>query len=1083
MKKWQSGIQKEDPIDQSILKGNNMKTRWSSQSLLTKGRSGALSVNIRAAIKVRGRHMNEVESWAVLCGSVQTLQDKLLQINGRPNLSNFEFLLISPEKLRLTFEGNVEIERSGINEVEKFLHPEINNLCKIRSSDIEKLAIYSLGKTISQTSLRTKSMEYLLERMTSPKLESVPHLLSVMREVEKYWREEVGSTPVSQLIAQLCQLTLGSRPSAVAKKDVHDKGKRGLKDDAKDVVHYNHNKMKIKDVHQSKVEFSRLNTSSSSDSTDDLLSSSSSLPKPPQNLPSHSLDSPFGISMPTLLDTNDENRNNIFAQNKKITNQRKYGKRLEFKPPLTQKLQRRLLPFDSNLDKSKSYSANELSGLRTMPKEQKPSTRSLLNARRLYRVVKPVFSRSPEDRERCIGPEFVVMSGQPVIKLDLTEGSVKACTVLIVLLTGQKMEMKIDPLVNTVNQLLEISSEFLRIDTEDLTRFSLMLNNNGEWLYLSPDTRMTKILPNASKNKEGICSLTLYQRFFLFPTCYDELNDPYTCHLLYLQLRQDTIEGLYRADVSVQLSMASIAMHSEFGTYSDDIHGSGPYFLPQHYLPDNVRTLLGEREAREMLEKLHKTKEADDLHNAQRSFCHQIMALKDYGFFFYTGRETKKLDSASTFFAVHTTGVFFFEISKNVFKPPKEIYKFDWRAIKEIQYSSTKMQFTLLGDTNNAKFKIYLPEFKTKHVFDITETYHKQHIFKMQTTLTDNCAFIKSSKNDTFRTFCRKVKRYTKESSTKKISKKRLSLPAVGRNTLKRSTSTLGDGQGGEEHRYTIRRLTHYTSMAGSNKETETNRKLDKDTTDYDKHYRYKVYLENEDDECNSEMETDNVSTADILDPEFFDIEDEKENNPPSRRRSMPGAALNTLPQTNINLSNAQTKRRVSSVRMGTKVSAHALNRERLRTITKKEDLIPDSHNPPMLSTTNTSVRPPAWPVTAPSSDSEDPDVNESLSMSLLERFDQMETEEGEPERRIVNILMVKDSLGRLGIKISGTPSGIYVDNIDSNIATIEVGDLTVGDRIIAVNNRSLENVNYYSALDIIRSSGDKIQFLVSQMR
>ena len=66
-----------------------------------------------------------------------------------------------------------------------------------------------------------------------------------------------------------------------------------------------------------------------------------------------------------------------------------------------------------------------------------------------------------------------------------------------------------------------------------------------------------------------------------------------------------------------------------------------------------------------------------------------------------------------------------------------------------------------------------------------------------------------------------------------------------------------------------------------------------------------------------------------------------------------------------------------------------------------------------------------------------------------------METEEVEPERRIVNILMVKDSLGRLLIQISGTPSGIYVDNIDFNIATIEVGDLTVGDRIIAVINRS----------------------------
>ena len=38
-----------------------------------------------------------------------------------------------------------------------------------------------------------------------------------------------------------------------------------------------------------------------------------------------------------------------------------------------------------------------------------------------------------------------------------------------------------------------------------------MLSDNGEWLYLAPDTRMTKILPSQSKNKEGICSLTLYQ--------------------------------------------------------------------------------------------------------------------------------------------------------------------------------------------------------------------------------------------------------------------------------------------------------------------------------------------------------------------------------------------------------------------------------------------------------------------------------------------------------------------------------------------------------------------------------------------
>ena len=254
-------------------------------------------------------------------------------------------------------------------------------------------------------------------------------------------------------------------------------------------------------------------------------------------------------------------------------------------------------------------------------------------------------------------------------------------------------------------------------------------------------------------------------------------------------------------------------------------------------------------------------------------------------------------------------------------------------------------------------------------------------------------------------------------------------------------------------------------------------------------------------------METENVSSADYLDTDLLDIEDEKENEAPtSRRKSLSNSdpinekvlqvnnrslccegcrSILILYEQSSNLNISQgsaTKRRVSSVRMGTKVSAHALVRERLRTVTgPKEELVLPSSSP-LLS------RHPAWTVPGPPSDCSEnildtEDVNESLSMSLLERFDQMETEEGEPERRIINVSMEKDEEGRLGIKISGTPSGIYIDNIDRGVATVRHGNLKVGDRIIAVNNRSLENVNYYTALDIIRAAGDKIDFLVSQVR
>ena len=323
----------------------------------------------------------------------------------------------------------------------------------------------------------------------------------------------------------------------------------------------------------------------------------------------------------------------------------------------------------------------------------------------------------------------------------------------------------------------------------------------------------------------------------LLPECGPDLQDSYSRHLLYLQLRQDCIEGVYRADVSIHLAAAATAIHAEFGNFSEEVHGTGPYFLPLHFLPDHVRTLLGEREAREMLEKFHKTKETEDLAGAEKSFCEQIMILRDYGHFFYTGRQNKKPDSPSLHFAIHSSGVYFFEISRNVFKPAKQMQSFGWKNIKEIQYSNNKMQFTLL-ENGGTKVKIYLNENKAKQIFDITESYHKQYLVKLE----QSCDQLnKTNKQDTFRDFCRKVKRYTKETTVagKKVTKKRLSLPSSGRVvSVKRSCSTVTSREvreGEEGPRVTVRRLAHYTSMAGNNK---LDNGTDTHSQDSEKHYR-----------------------------------------------------------------------------------------------------------------------------------------------------------------------------------------------------------------------------------------------------
>ncbi len=221
-------------------------------------------------------------------------------------------------------------------------------------------------------------------------------------------------------------------------------------------------------------------------------------------------------------------------------------------------------------------------------------------------------------------------------------------------------------------------------------------------------------------------------------------------------------------------------------------------------------------------------------------------------------------------------------------------------------------------------------------------------------------------------------------------------------------------------------------------------------------------------------------------------------------------------------------------MRMGTRTSMSALHRERLRLT-----------GTPMMTATTTTVTTPLPPaakkrsldldydamevksilpfgsdgacVVEKAGDEEeliyDDGANESLSESLLERFDALEpvadADAGAGaagpgagpgavfagcagsasdyatvgvERQIVPVSVCKDPSGRLGLKITGTPGGIYVDGIDRGCLVVS-GRLQLGDRLVAVNGRSLENVSYAAACELVRRSDKTVHFLVSQIK
>jgi hypothetical protein len=89
-------------------------------------------------------------------------------------------------------------------------------------------------------------------------------------------------------------------------------------------------------------------------------------------------------------------------------------------------------------------------------------------------------------------------------------------------------------------------------------------------------------------------------------------------------------------------------------------------------------------------------------------------------------------------------------------------------------------------------------------------------------------------------------------------------------------------------------------------------------------------------------------------------------------------------------------------------------------------------------------------------------------------RFDGMETADWEPDRRTVSVRLNRNAVtGRLGVKISHTPSGIYVDSVEPGgddeerrgVFCKEVGRLGRGDRLLAVNGLSIEHLGMTSQI------------------
>ena len=108
---------------------------------------------------------------------------------------------------------------------------------------------------------------------------------------------------------------------------------------------------------------------------------------------------------------------------------------------------------------------------------------------------------------------------------------------------------------------------------------------------------------------------------------------------------------------------------------------------------------------------------------------------------------------------------------------------------------------------------------------------------------------------------------------------------------------------------------------------------------------------------------------------------------------------------------------------------------------------------------------------------------------TLQKRFDEELLSPERCERQLCQIVLKKEARFGFGITIVGGEStdkldlGIFVKVVTPGGPAHRDGRIRSGDRLIAINDQSLEGVQHHEAVAMIRHSGDTVRLLVSQVR
>uniref|UniRef100_A0A672SNW9 Tyrosine-protein phosphatase non-receptor type 13-like n=1 Tax=Sinocyclocheilus grahami TaxID=75366 RepID=A0A672SNW9_SINGR len=337
----------------------------------------------------------------------------------------------------------------------------------------------------------------------------------------------------------------------------------------------------------------------------------------------------------------------------------------------------------------------------------------------------------PRKSKSLFGPEFVRMSSEPTVVLTVPssimnkrgKGEESQRKVGLVLLNGQKLELCCDVKV-VCKDVLDMVVAHIGLVEHHL--FSLAYLKDDEFFFVEPDAKLSKVAPDGWKDdprkKKTDVNFNLFLRIKFFQDDISLIQHMMTKHQYYLQLRKDILEERVRCDLENAMILASLALQAEFGDYQTELHGR-TYFRMEHYLPASVLDKIDQTTIKEELPKLHSSYYNTSEQEAELEFLKVCQRLPEYGVHFHRVHPEKR-SLTGIILGIYSKGVLIFEVLNGNRTP---VLRFPWRDTKKISF--TKKKICLQNTSDGIKHLFQTDSQKTcQYLLHLCSAQYKFHL-------------------------------------------------------------------------------------------------------------------------------------------------------------------------------------------------------------------------------------------------------------------------------------------------------------------------------------------------------------------